>query len=111
MIVDFKKTAEKIGIQDIDVIKMLIGEFFSVCQADIDSLEKVTANSDFDAIRSHAHSIKGAAKNLWLEEVGSAAEVLEISGRNKTDDGIKDQYSVLKAVYDQARAEYAQLNK
>lgn len=109
MIVDYSKTARQTGIDDKETLKMLFGEFFNVCQADINRLPEAISSSKFDDVKSLAHNIKGAARNLWLEEVGDAAEALEILGKNSSGGDMPATYGKLKEIYNIAKDEFVKL--
>lgn len=109
MIVDLGKTAEQTGIDDKDTLKMLFSEFFNVCQADIDKLPGSITSSNFDEVKLFSHNIKGAARNLWMEEIGNAAEILEKLAKNSDWTPMVDAYKNLLAVYNQGKEEFSKI--
>lgn len=109
MIVDIAKTAKQTGIDDKETLKMLYREFFNVCQADINNLPASMSAGNFPEVRALAHNIKGAAKNLWLEEIGTEAEALENLGKTSNQAPMAAAYSKLLAVFNTGKDELARL--
>lgn len=109
MIVDLKKTAKETGIDDTETLMMLFGEFFNVCQADIDRLPAAIQASSYEEIRLFAHNIKGAARNLWMEEIGNASSELEALAKEAKSEGMKESYDKLVIVYNLGKNEFANM--
>ena len=59
---------------------MLIGSFLEESETILQSLADAIASNDFDAIKQHAHSIKGSAGNLKFTEVYDMVKEIELSG-------------------------------
>lgn len=109
MIINIEKTAKQTGIDDKETLKMLFGEFFNVCQADINKLPASISAGNCSEVRAYAHNIKGAAKNLWLEEIGNEAEVLENLGKSSSQAPMAEAYSKLLKVFNEGKDELVRL--
>lgn len=109
MIIDLAKTAKETGIDDKETLIMLFGEFFNVCQIDIDKLPGSIQDANYTEVMHFAHNIKGAARNLWMEEIGNASAELEALAKNSQGVGMKESYDKLLKVYNTGKNEFATL--
>lgn len=109
MIIDLNKTAKETGIDDKETLKMLFGEFFNVCQTDIDKLPGSIQAANFTEVMHFAHNIKGAARNLWMVEIGDASAELEALAKSSQSNGMKESYDKLLKVYNAGKNEFASL--
>jgi HPt (histidine-containing phosphotransfer) domain-containing protein len=85
--------AEEIGI-DLDIYKTLINTFLKETLKDINNIEEDLKLLDYPRIAKHAHHIKGAARNLALDDISSI--VLEIETESKNDKFNNDNLIKLK---------------
>lgn len=77
-----KTVSETIGLDE-ETILMLLEEFFSVMDEEIDKLESVVKAGDAEQIRHVAHKMKGASANMMVEDM--RAYCSELQDADKTD--------------------------
>jgi len=75
---NFEEMAASIGLK-VKHMPMLVGSFLDESGSIIAPLEDAINSNDFDAIKSHAHSIKGSAGNLKFNEIYEMARDMELS--------------------------------
>ena len=68
--------AERIGFE-VEDYRQLLDIFVSTTEKDIAALRRALEETDADAAREAAHSIKGAAANLELTELSETARTIE----------------------------------
>ncbi len=73
---DISLLAQKLDFEEEDVV-MLLEMFIESSQQSIKLLRKALETSDFPAIKEHAHSIKGSASNLLLDEIYQLSRSIE----------------------------------
>ena len=91
---NFDEMATAIGLKA-KHIPMLIGSFTDESNSIMSSLEDAVNTSDFSAIKSHSHSIKGSAGNLKFNEIYEMAREMELSATDSKD---IDYSSYLQAI-------------
>ena len=77
-----KESARKLGLDEEEVLE-LMGDFVQYARDDLRSLRQAMGDTDHEAFAKKAHSIKGAALNLQLTEISSAAREMELMGKNE----------------------------
>ncbi len=82
---NFDEMAASIGLKA-KHIPMLVGSFLDESNSILGSLEDAVNANDFEAIKSHAHSIKGSAGNLKFNEVYEMARDMELSASDSKSD-------------------------
>jgi len=80
MKVDVAKIASILGIPE-KHIPLLVNAFLDESGSIFERLFAAIESSDFEQITLHAHSIKGSAANLRLEEVSELAKEIEFAGK------------------------------
>jgi len=78
---DIDKVAEAIGL-DRDTIIMLLGEFKTVMDEEIENLKKAVDSDDAEQITQVAHKMKGASANMMAEDIRSYCAVLQTADKN-----------------------------
>ena len=73
-------------------IPMLVGSFMEESVGILDNLAGAIASKDYDAIKAHAHAIKGSAGNLRFNEVYEMAKEVEFAGAESNADFEYDAY-------------------
>ena len=81
MTIDIDTLAAQLGFEN-EEVAMLLEMFLDTAHGSISELEEAIAQEDYDAIRSHAHSIKGSAANLTLEPLYLAAKEIEEAAKS-----------------------------
>ena len=92
---NFEEMALAIGLKA-KHIPMLIGSFMEESVGILASLQNAVDSDDFEAIKTHAHSIKGSAGNLKFNEIYEMAKEMELSAGNSKSDF--DYASYLQAI-------------
>ncbi len=77
-----KAILKELGDIPVEVYDGFVGELLGTTKEQIKELRGHLTKSDLAAIAEVAHSIKGAAANLRLEEITTAAMLLESSARD-----------------------------
>ena len=83
---DVKALAEKLGLEESEYLEMT-ALFIEVSLSDLDRLEEGLKKADAGEVVEAAHSIKGAAVNLGLQEISDVAKDVEMNARAKNLDG------------------------
>ena len=76
-VIDIDKLSRTLGIADKDMLIGLFGRFFTDVQGELRKMRAAVILKDYGALKNFAHSIKGAARNLRLNNIGSIAEEIE----------------------------------
>ncbi len=85
--------SEELGIDREDVIEFL-GVFVDYTEnEDLPGLKSAMDSADISGVRKRAHSIKGAALNLQLNEIASLAERIEKTASAGSLEGVEAMYS------------------
>ena len=93
---NFDEMAASIGLKA-KHIPMLVGSFLDESNSIMNSLQDAVDANDFEAIKSHAHSIKGSAGNLKFNEVYEMAREMELSaGASKSDFNYSEYLKAIK---------------
>ena len=92
---NFDEMAASIGLKA-KHIPMLVGSFLDESNSIANSLEDAVNSNDFEAIKTHAHSIKGSAGNLKFNEIYEMARDMELSAGDLKSDF--DYSAHLKAI-------------
>ncbi|MDR2401606.1 MAG: response regulator [Deferribacteraceae bacterium] len=76
-VVDVEKLSSALGVSNLPVLVDLFGQFFATVEKEIGEMRTAADVKDFDTIRAKSHSIKGASRNLRLNNIGKLAEEIE----------------------------------
>ena len=85
--IDVAELAQRLEFEKEDV-EMLLEAFYEGAIENIEILENAIKEKDYETIASAAHSIKGSAANLLLDEIALLAKEIELSA--KSQDGSYD---------------------
>jgi len=108
MLIDLNRLSSKTGITDNEILKELLEELISASLRDIEDIDKSLLVDNYDQIYRSAHSIKGASKSLWIEEIGSVSEQLESSAKQIDKDKIELLIKELKDLINRLKNEFDQ---
>ena len=97
---DFKTLAENLGLEESEFFEMT-DLFIEVSLSDLDRLETGLKQADADEVVEAAHSIKGAALNLGLQEISDVAQGVEMNAREKNLDGAQEAVQKIRDMLDQ----------
>jgi HPt (histidine-containing phosphotransfer) domain-containing protein len=73
---DIKSLAEDLGLEEEDVHRLIL-TFLETTEQDLLLLNQAYSQKDAERLRATAHHIKGAARNLELNEIAEAAMAIE----------------------------------
>ncbi|MCP4151343.1 MAG: response regulator, partial [bacterium] len=87
-------------MDDEDLAEMVIAEFLASMPALMAESEGALQGEDYEAIRGHAHSIKGAAANVAAPRIRTLAEEIEDACRNNETGNIAESLARLSTELD-----------
>jgi CheY-like chemotaxis protein len=110
-VVDVEKLSQALGVADLPVLVELFEKFFITVRKELDDMRNAAVDKDFNTIRAKAHSIKGASRNLRLNNIGKLAEEIESQTKYPSQtldlNGIINNLeSALSRVYNDFSAKY-----
>jgi HPt (histidine-containing phosphotransfer) domain-containing protein len=79
---DHEEMAKAIGLK-VKHIPILIGSFLEESKSLLETMNVQIEESDFEALRASAHSIKGSAGNLRFNELAEMARDIEFAAKAK----------------------------
>jgi HPt (histidine-containing phosphotransfer) domain-containing protein len=97
--IDIEKMAAQLGFET-EEVAMLLEMFLESAKMSLQELKTAIDSQDFDAIRTHAHSIKGSATNLTLETIYLQAKSIEDAARAEESIAYEEAYETLKTLID-----------
>ena len=100
---NFQELAENLGLE-VDEYRELIDLFVDTGANDFKNIQEGMANSDLDQVMRSAHTIKGAAANLGLDEVSKTAGVIEKNAGENVAEGLEPVIDTLKTQFEAIEA-------
>jgi len=79
---DKSETIKNLNLSE-NVIDMLINQFFSTFDEDLEKLNVAIKDKDFDAIEKQAHYIKGSSSNLAMYDISNILVEVETKAREE----------------------------
>jgi HPt (histidine-containing phosphotransfer) domain-containing protein len=79
---NFKKTSRKLGLEEDEYLE-LVELFVETSKTDLKNLRSAINNKDMEMIARIAHSLKGAAMNLGLDDFNELAKTIEKTARDE----------------------------
>jgi len=95
-----QKLAEEFGFE-LEDAKKLVEVFCDSLEGYITALEEYVESSDFIHIASTAHTIKGSASNMMLDEIVAVAQQIETDAIDQDEAAIAENLQDLKTIADQ----------
>jgi HPt (histidine-containing phosphotransfer) domain-containing protein len=92
---DIQKIADSLEF-DLEDVQMLIEVFLESTNEILIRLKTAIENEDFESIHQEAHSIKGSAANLTLNDIAELAKEIELSARNSVSINYQEKYQKLE---------------
>ena len=92
---DINSLSESIGI-DVDTYLMILTMFYEKTIEDMDAIETAVHECKSDQAARGAHSIKGAAGTLALDDISDLAKEIEEKGREDLLEEIPPLMSLLR---------------
>ncbi|MGB2687937.1 MAG: Hpt domain-containing protein [Desulfobacterales bacterium] len=77
-----KKMSEKLGLEEDEYLE-LVELFIETSKSDLKNLQSAINNKNIEMIAGIAHSLKGAAMNLGLDDFLELAKSIEKSSRDR----------------------------
>lgn len=96
--------AERLGLDEEDCAEIL-SLFVETTLCDLDTLSRAVAGEDVLTAVQAAHSIKGAAANLGLDEVSSYAGTVEMNARKGILKGAMEAVDAIRGRVDLMKVE------
>ncbi len=96
---DFKELAEELGLEE-EEYQELVELFIETSRPDLDQLQAAIDEGNAENAGNIAHSLKGAAASLGLEELAQIAKEIEQKARNNTLEGTAESAQALKKKLD-----------
>lgn len=109
MIVDMEELSSATGINDTELLKSFVGDFFKICSKDLERIDICIQNGDSQAVAHHSHNIYGAAYRLRLEEIRQAAATLGKAAANMETEKYSKLYDELQTVFNAGSEEYKKI--
>ena len=78
---NFKNTSSKLGLEEDEYLE-LVELFVETSKTDLKNLRSAINNKDMEMIARIAHSLKGAAMNLGLDDFIELAKTIEKTSRD-----------------------------
>ena len=97
--IDLQTIADELDF-DLEDVQMLVEVFLSEANKSLESLKKAIDANNLEDIFRYAHSIKGSASNLTLQEISNTAKEMEDSARKNTPFDYKTTFETLKQLID-----------
>ncbi len=97
-VIDLPSVLERLG-GDETFLQELLTIYVEEFTSRVANLERAIVNQDFSSIQEIAHSLKGSSANLSLLELQRISLVLEIAGREKDMEKIKQNLTSLKGAF------------
>ncbi|MDR1903144.1 MAG: response regulator [Treponema sp.] len=88
-----------------EMVKSLLGRFLGRTRGQVESMQKLVANGDWEELRREAHTIKASSLTLSGKELGASAFKLELAAKNKDMPNIETAYPLFRDAF--ARFEQA----
>ncbi len=93
--INLEKIARQLGFE-MQEVQMLLEMFLETASLSMQSLEDAINAKDFESIKQEAHSLKGSAANLMLDDIFNISKELEDAAKDKLDINYKRIYSLLE---------------
>ncbi len=81
VVLNFKIMSKNLGLEEDEYLE-LVELFIETSKSDLKNLQSAINNKDMEMIAGIAHSLKGAAMNLGLEEFLGLAKMIEKTARD-----------------------------
>jgi HPt (histidine-containing phosphotransfer) domain-containing protein len=99
---DKTKALDELQISEEEYNELLIA-FVELASEQLEQLEAAASGGNDTETREVAHSLKGAAGNLRLDDCAAIAEALERASRESRKDDVRAQLDALVAAVDELR--------
>ena len=100
---DCKSMAQRLGLEEEDFLEVL-SLFVEVSASDLRNLESGLEKADARLVSDAAHSIKGAAMNLGLQEISDIAKRVEMNARERKLQGALEDSRAIREKLAEIRA-------
>ncbi len=100
--IDLQTMADKLDF-DLEDVEMLVEVFLSEAKKNLVDLKKAIDTNNLEDIFRYAHSIKGSAANLTLQEISNIAKEMEDNARINATFDYKATYEILRQFIDNIR--------
>ena len=97
--IDLQTMAYKLDF-DLEDVEMLVEVFLSEAKKNLVDLKNAIDTNNLEDIFRYAHSIKGSASNLTLQEISNTAKEIEDNARKNATFDYKTSFEILKQLID-----------
>lgn len=98
------------ALGDVTFLKMMYDEFQEMVPQFLNTIQKAVEKKDTDSLDRTAHQMKGAAANLGILSISSAAFALEKIGKSGDPTAAPNAFENLKLSIDDFRNQLDQIN-
>lgn len=92
---DLQQIADELEF-DLEDVEMLLEVFLEGAFESLDALKNALDQNDLDGVFRAAHSIKGSAANLTLNDISELAKEIELNAREGASFNYKQKYEELE---------------
>ncbi len=96
---DIEALAQEMGFEVEDVM-MLVSMFVEGAQTSLEAIFQAIPATDLETLAQEAHSIKGSAANLKLENISKLALIIESAAKNNLECDYQKVATVLQEKID-----------
>lgn len=90
-----------------EIMMRLYATFFETVAVTLQTLEDAIEAEDYEAIKLHAHSIKGSSSSLCYSTISEVAQTIEKKAGAKENYAYENAFRELAARFDAAQHTYA----
>lgn len=90
-----------------EIMMRLYATFFETVAVTLQTLKDAIEAEDYEAIKLHAHSIKGSSSSLCYSAISEVAETIEKKAGAKENYAYENAFKELAARFDAAQHTYA----
>ena len=101
----FANLKEMLHLTD-EIMIRLYTIFFKTVPATMKMLQEAIAVEDYDAIKSHAHSVKGSSSSLCYSTISEIAKTIEKNAEANEHYAYEQAFRELTAQFDAAQRNY-----
>lgn len=99
----FNKEAFLHGYYEKDVALKILTAFLQRFPRDLEKLHDLVNTEDWDALRHHTHTMKGATSNLGVEKLNLCSAFMEDAAKEHNSDRIKAESQRIDSLYAEAK--------
>ncbi len=94
--INLEKISQQLGFEE-EEVQMLLDMFYESTTQSMQTLKNAIETLDFETIKQEAHSIKGSAANLMLDDIFNISKEIEDAAKDKLNINYNRIYSLLES--------------